>query len=58
MALIYIVIKARKPEKNPDKNVKSPKPKKDRKCEDRNNPTRGAAPFMDAAAVIGREEEG
>ena len=24
MALIYIVIKARKPEKNPDKNVKSP----------------------------------
>ena len=39
MALIYIVIKARKPENKPDKNVKSPKPKKDRKCEDRNNPS-------------------
>ena len=39
MALIYIVIKARKPEKNPDKNSKSPKPEKDRKSEDRNNPS-------------------
>ena len=38
IALIYRVIKARKPEKKPDKNVKSPWPKKDRKCEDRNNP--------------------
>ena len=40
IALICIVIMARKPVKKPDKNVKSPRPEKDRKCEDRNNPNR------------------
>ena len=39
IALSYIVIiMTRKPEKNPDINTKSLKPKKGRKCEDRTNP--------------------